>query len=141
MKLSSIKVNQTSKVDLEITSMIDVVFLLLIFFMVNLQVIQAERELDPAIKQKQSGGNSQQDFEPVIIEIVRGDSSQYVYKLGPTPYTAVELKTKLRQFPNKIDGAFVQVSDGAPFGMAATAIQISRSSGFQTVTYIPGSGN
>lgn len=137
MKLSSVKVNRQSKIDLQITPMIDVVFLLLIFFMVNLRVVQAERELDPAIKPKQSGGSSQLDFEPVIVEIVEGASGQYIYRLGASDYVAAELKTKLVNFPDK-SNAFVKVSDGAPFGMAATAIQHCKSANFQSVSYVPG---
>lgn len=140
MKLSSVKVNQKSSIDLQITPMIDVVFLLLIFFMVNLSVNKTEKELDPAIKQSQAGGASQMDFEPVIVEIVLGANGRYVYRLGASEYGAAELKLKLDQFPNKFDGAFVKVSDGAPFGMAATAIQHCKSTGFNKVSYVPGNG-
>ena len=79
------------------------------------------------------------DYEPVIVEIVAGTAGQYVYRLGASDYAAAELKTKLVKFPNKLDGAFVKVSDGAPFGMAATAIQHCKSAGFQPVAYVPGS--
>ena len=39
-----------SKLDLQMTSMIDCVFLLLIFFMVTSSFNKAERELDPAVQ-------------------------------------------------------------------------------------------
>ena len=47
-----------SKIDLQMTSMIDVVFLLLIFFMVTSSFNKAERELDPAIKTQRATGKA-----------------------------------------------------------------------------------
>jgi len=48
-----------------------------------------------------------------------------------------ELENVLRAFPNKLDGAFVRVSDRAPFRMAATAIQACKDADFVAVSYVP----
>ncbi len=85
MKLSSVKVERSSTPELNMTSMIDVVFLLLIFFMITANYRQTEKELESAIKEKQSGAGSQTDFEPVLIEIVPGGPG-YVYRMGGTDY-------------------------------------------------------
>ena len=140
MKLSSVKVERSSTPELNMTSMIDVVFLLLIFFMITANYRQTEKELESAIKEKQSGAGSQTDFEPVLIEIVPGGSG-YVYRIGGSDYSSQrELEAQLGRITNKADGAFVQVSDGALFGMAATAIQACKSVGFLSVSYIPETG-
>ncbi len=138
MKLSSRRAQQTGVLELPMTSMIDVVFLLLIFFMTTSSFVETERNLESAIEvRKQSSQQAQNDMEPVIVEIVEVDGG-YVYRLGDREMTGeAELESILTQFPNKTDGAFVRVSDGAPFRMAAAAIQAGKSAGFSIVTYVP----
>ena len=76
----------------------------------------------------------------MLIEIVPGGSG-YVYRIGSSDYSSQpELEAQLGRITNKADGAFVEVSDGALFGMAATAIQACKSVGFVSVSYIPGTG-
>ena len=120
MKLSSRKIERDSKIELSMTSMIDVVFLLLIFFITTSQFVKTERELDPAIKvQRKSASESPSDLEPAIVEVVLGDV-EFVYRIGSREVTSEsELTSILTQFENKLDGAFVRVSDAAPFRMAA----------------------
>lgn len=137
MRLSSRKLQRESKIELAMTSMIDVVFLLLIFFMVTTSFVKTERELDSAIKVKKKSAAAPSDLEPAIVEIVRGDSG-WVYRIGSRDMTSSdELTGVLRQFDNKLDGAFVRVSDDAPFAMAAAAIQACKSANFLAVSYVP----
>ena len=138
MRLSSVKVQRQTKIELSMTSMIDVVFLLLIFFMTTASFVKTERNLDSTIKVKQSAGRqSARDLEPTIVEVMRG-SAGFVYKLGGREIeSGEELTGLLRQLDNKIEGAFVRVSDEAPFRMAACALQACKSAGFASVTYVP----
>ena len=138
MRLSSRKLEQAQPIELSMTSMIDVVFLLLIFFMTTASFVRTERDLDSAIKvNSRSASQSTNDLEPAIVEVVAGGGG-FVYRLGTRELTSIdELEGVLRQFENKIDGAFVRVSDEAPFRMAASAIQACKSAGFSTVSYIP----
>ena len=77
------------------------------------------------------------DLEPAIIEIVPGGSG-FVFRIGARELTSGdELANVLRAFPNKLDGAFVRVSDGAPFRMAAAAIQACKDADFVAVSYVP----
>lgn len=138
MKLSSRKLRRDRKIELSMTSMIDVVFLLLIFFMTTSSFVRTERNLDSAIKVKSnSASQSTVDMEPAIVEVVEV-GGRFVYRLGGREFTDHEELTRiLKQFENKADGAFVRVSDGAPFGMAAAAIQACKSADFITVSYVP----
>jgi hypothetical protein len=43
----------------------------------------------------------------------------------------------LGKLENKGDGAFVRTEDGAPFDLAATAIQTCKDAGFVRVNYVP----
>ena len=138
MKLSSRKIDRGKTFELSMTSMIDVVFLLLIFFMTTSAFIRTERELPSAIqKEKESATQPRSDLEPVIIEVVRS-GDRFVYKLGTRQIDSREELTELlRLFQNKSDGAFVRAGDEAPFGMAAGAIQACKSASFPTVSYVP----
>ncbi len=138
MRLSSRKLEHARKIELSMTSMIDVVFLLLIFFMTTASFVRTERDLDSAIKvNSKSASQSTSDMEPAIVEVDRG-SAGFVYRLGTRELTTVaELENLLQRFDNKADGAFVRVSDEAPFRMAAAAIQACKSAGFASVSYIP----
>jgi biopolymer transport protein ExbD len=138
MRLSSRKPTRGGAIDLPMTSMIDVVFLLLIFFMTTAGFRETERNLDSAITvRNRAAQQSQTDLEPAIVELVESDG-QYVYKVGAREMTdQAELQDLLDQFPNKVNGAFVRVSDGAPFRMAAAAVQAAKNAGFLIVTYVP----
>jgi biopolymer transport protein ExbD len=138
MKLSSRKIERDRRIELSMTSMIDVVFLLLIFFMTTSSFVRTERELDSAIRVKNKAqAQALSDLEPAVVEVVAGGDG-FVYKLGTREITSEEeLVRVLRSFPNKADGAFVRVSDGAPFRMAAAAIQACKTAGFPTVSYVP----
>ena len=120
------------------TSMIDVVFLLLIFFMVTSSFVKTERNLDSSIKLRERSANSApRDLEPAIVEVLRSEE-RFVYKLGGRELASpAELTNLLRQFPNKLDGSFVRVSDEAPFAMAAAAIQACKDAQFTLVSYVP----
>ena len=136
MKLTSRR--HGAKIDLQMTSMIDCVFLLLIFFMVTSSFNLAERELDSSIKVQRAFGRAATDLAPAMVDIVRGDSGRFVFKLGGRELaTAGELTEVLRQLDNKLDGAIVRAADEAPFNMAAGAVQACKSAGFTLVSYVP----
>jgi len=136
MKLTSRR--HGAKIDLQMTSMIDCVFLLLIFFMVTSSFSLAERELDTGIKVQRAASRAASDLAPAIVDVVRGASGGFAYKVGARELaTTRELTDVLRQFDNKLDGAFVRAADEAPFHMAASAVQACKSAGFTLVSYVP----
>jgi biopolymer transport protein ExbD len=139
MKLSSRKLNRHNRVELAMTSMIDVVFLLLIFFMTTASFVKTERQLDTNIKSQESSSSVASDLEPAIVEVVNVEGV-FLYRVGGrTLQTPVELTDLLRQFPSKVDGAYVKVSNDVPFRLAAAAIQACKDAGFSLVSYVPAS--
>jgi len=137
MKLSSRKLQREPRLELAMTSMIDVVFLLLIFFMTTSSFVETERHLNSSIQVNRQSSGQQADFEPAIVEVVQS-GGRFVYRLGERELTTQqELTAILRQFDNKADGAFVLVSDDAPFAMAAAAIQACKTARFAMVSYVP----
>lgn len=137
MKLSSRSGKHSGNLELNMTPMIDCVFLLLIFFMTTSAFVKAEKELNSGIK-VQRAARAASDLQPAIVEIVRGTSGEFVYRLGGRDLTSpAELTNVLRQFDNKSQGAFVRVSDDAQFDLAASAIHACKSAGFSGVHYVP----
>lgn len=122
------------------TSMIDVVFLLLVFFMTTSTFVKPEREQNPAVEvKKKSASQSQSDLEPTIVDVTER-TGRFVYLIGENELTQYdELVDLLSKFENKNDGAFVRVGDEPPFEMAARAIQACKSAGYIGVTYVPNS--
>ena len=125
------------------TSMIDVVFLLLIFFITTTAFVKTERELNPAIKVKSDSAPQQQiQLDPAEVRVERNQAGQMVYRLGGSEFRSVErlaqrLRVSFSQEQKIEQGAFVHVSDEAPFAMAAGAIQACKSAGFIGVSYVP----
>jgi biopolymer transport protein ExbD len=137
MRLTSRETRHSSAIELQMTSMIDVVFLLLIFFMVTSSWQKTERQLEPGIQVQRSGAGQRGQLEPAIVDIVRGDEG-FVFQLGGRQFrSADELTPVLSQFENKTDGAFVRAVNNAPFEMAASAIQACKSARFPNVLYVP----
>lgn len=135
MKLTSRR--HGSKIELQMTSMIDVVFLLLIFFMVTSSFHKAERELDPAVKVQRAATAATADIAPAMVDVVRGESG-FIYRLGGRELTSTEQLTELlAQLDNKLNGAVVRAADDAPFEMAASAVQACKSAGYALVSYVP----
>ncbi len=137
MRLTNRRTQHGEKIELSMTSMIDVVFLLLIFFMTTASFVKTERQLDSNIKNQDSSSASASDLEPAIVDIVES-GGRFVFRVGARDVQdSGELTRILRQFPSKLDGAYVKVSDEAPFGMVAAAIQACKDADFTIVTYVP----
>lgn len=138
MKLSSHKRIRKRQITLDMTSMIDVVFLLLIFFLVTSSFTKTERDLDAVTQvRQQSAASAQSDLQPAIVLLANVDG-KWVYQIGSNHLDTFErLQEVLQQFPNKADGAFVRAPDGAPYAMAAAAIQACKNVDFPGVSYVP----
>jgi biopolymer transport protein ExbD len=137
MRLTSRKQSRESKLELSMTSMIDVVFLLLIFFMTTTAYMRPEMTLDSAIRLRERSASANSDLEPAIVEVARSGDG-VVFRVGAREITSqAELTQVLRQFPNKLDGAYVRVHDDVSFQWAAAAIQACKSADFVLVSYIP----
>lgn len=119
------------------TSMIDVVFLLLIFFIVTSTFIRPERQLISAIKVDQQRAAAElSNLDPAIVDVFRQNSNT-VFRIGAVRTNDLEtVKNLLKGFENKSEGAFVRVAGDVPFEAAAQAIGACRASGFSTVSYL-----
>lgn len=138
MRLSKYRPTKETSLELSTTSMIDVVFLLLIFFLVTTTFQTPERQLKPNIQVQNNAASSvMDDIEPAFVDVIKQNGIP-VYRLGTTITSSIEIVTEvLERYPDKSRGALVRLSDDCPFGMAATAISRCRRVGFHSVSLIP----
>ena len=138
MRLTSRSGKHSGSLELNMTPMIDCVFLLLIFFMTTASFVETERELNPAIKVQRASARAAGDFQPAVIDVVKGSGGRFVYRVGGREIgTQQELTQVLKQFDNKVQGAFVRVSDDAICDLPGAAIQSAKDAGFPFVSYLP----
>lgn len=140
MRLTSHKASRATRIELSMTSMIDVVFLLLVFFMVTASFVKTERELNPAILQQSASARAKQDLEPTIVH-VKESGGQFVYQIGENEFTEMGALTNLLRKLYSGASAQVYVHDEVPYDMAATAIQACKTAGYEKVSYVPFAGN
>jgi biopolymer transport protein ExbD len=119
------------------TSMIDVVFLLLIFFMVTATFASPEDELSAGL-QAEGRGAATEDLQPQIVD-VRLRNGRTVYEIGAhSARTRAELTAVLRRLPTE-PGVIIRVAGDVPVAAPATAMQAAADAGFRKRTYVPAS--
>ena len=94
MKLSNRQL-RGSRLELSMTSMIDVVFLLLIFFIVTTTFVRPEREIVSSIKvnEKQTAANDS-NLDPAIVDVIR-QNSEVLFRIGAVRTNDLEEVKKL----------------------------------------------
>lgn len=133
---TSRKRHMINRTALNLSSMIDVTFLLLIYFIVTTVFNLTEDNLSPTLSVEQGKSEQEIEFEPQIITVAL-QGSLPVYKLGDQiivdRQSLIALIEKLPHEP----GIIVRVHDDVPVGFAVAAIQEARNAGFDKVTYVP----
>jgi biopolymer transport protein ExbD len=121
---------------LPMTSMIDVVFLLLIFFLFTVSVTAPESQLASALNQHSEQQGQAGDFQPQIVS-VESSGEGVLYLLGAHRITdRRELQRLLVELP-KGSGVVVRVANDVPVDGAAGALQTCKDAGFEKVSYVP----
>jgi len=121
---------------LALTSMIDVIFLLLIYFIVSSTYTPPEAELTPAIRTERDAAGRAAELTPQIVEVLPGRDGA-VFRLGArTVGDARSLVTLLRELPRD-PGVIVRGDNRAPTEGVFAALQACRDAGFDKVTYVP----
>jgi len=117
--------------------MIDVTFLLLIYFMITTVLREQEDHLSPTLQtQSESASGEASDFQPQVIDVLVLDGAPS-YRLGTRVMRRRdELAAALAPLPRSV-GVFIKVSAGVPVGFAVAALQVSHDAGFEQVTYVP----
>ena len=137
-KSSSIR-PAASALNLSTASMIDVVFLLLIFFLLTTSFrVPTQSLVTPIVSQSVSPNQiADNEIEPVILT-VRVQGGVVGYELGGIKTNDTqEIRSVLEKMEPKTAPMFVKVGDGIPFQSATTLISMCRSSGHDSVAWFP----
>ena len=120
---------------LPMTPLIDVVFLLLIYFMVTSSMTPSESRLSSALQTESKSGRAA-DLQPQVVLVDVVDGAAVFIMGGRVMRTKRELTELLVQLP-KESGVFVKVESRAPVRATAAALQACKDAGFSKVTYVP----
>ena len=120
---------------LPLTSMIDVVFLLLIFFLVTANFTPEEHKL-PAALQTDGGGVRSSDLQPQIITI-RMQGAAPVFTMGEVVISDGKSLEKFLATLPKEPGIAIRSEPDVPISAIAAALQAARNAGFQRRSYVP----
>jgi len=128
---------RSKRITLNLASMIDVTFLLLIYFLVTMVLAPDEDRLDPLLQTAtDAGGGPSPDILPQRIEVGIFEG-QPAYRIGMrVTADRRELAEVLAALPRTAD-ILIDVSDQVSVGFAVTALQVAHDAGFERVTYVP----
>lgn len=128
---------RSERIVLNLASMIDVIFLLLIYFMVTSAFARPEDRLSPTLQTQTDAATSEgADFERQVLQVAARETGPAYVLNGRVIPDRAALEAELRRL-NIPSGLYVQVDDGVPVGFAVAAIQSARDAGFIQVTYVP----
>ena len=128
--------HRLNRAAVNLSSMIDVTFLLLVYFIITTVFTTPEDLLTPALKVEDGASLTQQDLEPQIIQIELVDQIPAYTIGGHVCRDRVALAEVLLNLPTE-PGLIIKVGSDIPIGFAVAAIQIARDSNFEKVTYVP----
>ena len=127
-----------NRATLSLSSMIDVTFLLLIYFIVTTVLSKPEDQLNPALLIDQGSVVEDSLMDPQII-YVQTKNLQLIYKLGSQQFSDRSVLAEVLKVLPKEPGIIIKADDSVTVGFAVAAIQESRDAGFTKVTYVPAS--
>ncbi len=120
---------------LPLISLIDVVFLLLVYFLVTSDFSQQERRL-PAAVQTEGGGVRSVELQPQIVDIST-DAQGARFVIGQVVVRdKASLRGVLERLPRE-PGVAVRATPDAPISAIAAALQAARDAGFEKRSYVP----
>ena len=134
------RTQQEDKMELKMTSMIDVVFLLLIFFIVTLDIPKQEGMIDTELPKATGTGKTttdeeqeeRQEFEDIMLTITQDASGKVkTHVQGQWMMNYSQLRGKLRMYSRLKDDARVVVrcANDVPYKHLVKAISIVQMAG------------
>jgi biopolymer transport protein ExbD len=133
--LKRARAGESTEIALPLTSLIDCVFLLLIYFLVTSRLTLPEGQLASALGSDRRGASSS-SLQPQVLRVTR-EGGATVYALGDRRLlTQQSLTNVLTQLP-KDNGLFVRVPGDVRVEDVAAALQAARDAGFTRISYVP----
>lgn len=123
---------------LPMTSMIDVVFLLLVFFLVTTSFSAEEDRLSSAAMIE--GDGVPQVSGPIVIELVQIRTGT-LYKLGARELRDVPALGEVLRALRSEDGVVIRASDDVPIASVAAVMQAAQDAGHTKRSYVGNTSN
>jgi biopolymer transport protein ExbD len=133
---------RSKRTDLEIprlplVALIDVVFFLLLYFIMAGNLAPIEPNLETALRTDKRSGSSSNNLIPQIVNVDADQAGRWVYRLGERTLTDKDSLAEVLKSLSKQGGVVVRVSGDAPVHAAAGAIQACKDAGFMKISYVP----
>lgn len=137
MNFKKKKESGTDIIRLPLAALIDVVFFLLLYFIMAGTLAAAEGELPMTLSTGKRAAGSGSDYSTQVL-FVQVENGKALYRLGTRAIlTQEELTATLAKLP-KEPGIVVRAADEAPVSWTAAALQAARDAGFARVSYVAG---
>jgi biopolymer transport protein ExbD len=120
----------------ELTPLIDVIFLLLIYFFLSTTYAAPESALQPALLAQREAPGRSADLQPQIVDAALVDGLPAYTISGQTFRDAPSLGAMLRTLPKEM-GVFVRSDGQVSVGWTVGAVQAATDAGFTRITYVP----
>lgn len=105
--------NETQS-DFQLAPLIDIVFLLLVFFVVTSTMNSLEREMTVTLPQAESATNSESRYNEVVVNILR-DGTVVVNRAVMTPENLEERLKRLRKLADgAVPGVIIRADEDCP---------------------------
>lgn len=120
-----------SQPTLPLAGMVDILFLLLVFFLTASVFREDDKQIDISLPEAQSA-TAAQSKTPIIVtvtdksEVYIGGKLYQLNEIGPI------MKKLAEQFPNEM--LVVRGDKGSPFGLAVQVMDLARSSGLRNIS-------
>jgi biopolymer transport protein ExbD len=126
---------RTPQIQLATPGMIDIVFLLLIFFLVNTSFRPIERQLESQVVDPAATSNL--PSEPVVIRIQAG-STGFEFQVGGRKMSnRTELTQWLAQWPDRQTQVMLVAPGATPVELTILTLNDIRQLGYSKVSYVP----
>lgn len=128
---------QPEKVRLPLVALIDVVFFLLIYFVIAGTMAGEEAQLAAALRADKQGAGKGSDLSPQLLFVEPGATGKARFRIGERQTEdRLSLTAILKQLPRE-NGVIMRVASGVTVEAAAAALQATRDAGFVKVSYVP----
>lgn len=128
----------TSPISLSMTGMIDVVFLLLIFFLVTTSFDQPTRSIvTPVVTDRRIDRVRQSDDQPLMLTVYP-DGERIGYQMAGVRSTDEgKIRELLMQIDSDDESILIKVTGGISFQSAMSAFDMCRTCGHRSVAWYP----
>jgi biopolymer transport protein ExbD len=140
MNLKRVRRTEFEIPKLPLVALIDVVFFLLLYFIMAGNLAAVEANLESSLKTDKRSSGASSNLVPQIVNVEGGPTGQGLFRLGERTMGDKKALSDVLRSLTKEGGVVVRVSGTAPTHAVATALQACKDARFTKISYVPRSG-